>query len=282
MEEIYKKMEEIYKKEDKLKNIICEMGRMLIAYSGGIDSFLLAKIAVEVVGDNVLACIANSPSIPAAEFKEAVKLANDLEIPVRVIETSEFKDPNYIANSANRCYFCKSALFSVLKQMARNENFPWICYGANWDDQGDWRPGMKAAKEFGIRAPLLEAELRKSDIRAMARARNIPIWDKPAAPCISSRIPYGQPVTLETLDRIEKSEYWLREKGFKEVRVRDHYPIARIEVPLNMISMLVNEDVRQELVNVLTQYGYAYVTLDLMGFQPGNLNKLVSQKDNVV
>lgn len=267
--------EQLVQKEKKLVELLCRMGRMIVAYSGGVDSLLLAKAAVESVGDNVRAVIADSPSLPAKELSLALKLASELNIPCRVVKTDEFSDSRYLANPPNRCYFCKTALFKSLSQIAKEEQFPWICYGANIDDKEDWRPGMQAAEEFGVRAPLLEAGLGKEEIRAMVRSRGISVWDKPALPCTASRIPYGHPVTIEALHRIERSEAWLRDRGFKEVRVRDHYPIARIEVPADSMAALVPEQLRKELVDTLRQFGYRYITLDLLEFYSGSLNNII-------
>lgn len=270
--------EKILNKEEKLKSLLNEMGRVLIAYSGGVDSLVLSKVAVEALGENVLSVISSSPSLPASLLSKGVALADELNIPLRVIQTDEFSDPRYLANSSNRCYFCKSALFTALSKIAREENFGTICYGANADDEADWRPGMQAANEFGIRAPLLEAKLSKLEIREMARVRGIKVWDSPAMPCTASRIPYGQPVTLEAISRVEKGEEWLRRRGFKEVRVRDHYPVARIEIPVGEMAVIIAPPIRDELVVTFKDLGYQYVSIDLAGFRSGSLNEVLLSK----
>ena len=267
--------EKILSKEKKLSYLLRDMRRVLIAYSGGVDSLVLAKVAVETLGKNALSVISSSPSLSASSLSRAVSLADELNISLRVIKTDEFSDPRYLANSPNRCYFCKSALFTALSKIAREENFLSVCYGANADDEADWRPGMQAANEFGVRAPLLEAKLSKSEIREMARVRGIKIWDSPAMPCTASRIPYGQPVTLEAIDRIEKGEEWLRRHEFKEVRVRDHHPVARIEVPIEAMAAIISTPIRDELVKTFKDLGYQYVSIDLAGFRSGSLNEVL-------
>lgn len=268
-------------KEQSLRRILAGMGRMLVAYSGGIDSLFLATMAVEAVGRNALAVLARSPSLPAREFDEAVELARELGIPLSVVETDELENPEYAANPANRCYHCKAELFTHLTRLAKAERYPWICYGANMDDRGDWRPGLRAAGEFGVRAPLIEAGLGKAEIRELARARGIRAWDKPAMPCLSSRIPYGRPVTREVLGRIEEAEGWLRDRGFREVRVRDHHPVARIEVPPDRMAELLASPLREELVAAFRRAGYSYASLDLAALRSGNLNELVGARRGI-
>lgn len=270
--------EKILNKEKKLKSLLNDMGRVLIAYSGGVDSLVLSKVAVETLGKNTLSVISSSPSLPTSSLSKGIVLADELNIPLRVIQTDEFSDPRYLANSSNRCYFCKSALFTALSKIAREENFGTICYGANADDEADWRPGMQAANEFGVRAPLLEANLSKLEIREMARIRGIKVWDSPAMPCTASRIPYGQPVTLEAISRVEKGEEWLRTRGFKEVRVRDHYPVARIEIPVGEMAVIIAPPIRDELVRTFKELGYQYVSIDLAGFRSGSLNEVLLSK----
>lgn len=264
----------ILSKEKKLTSLLYDMERVLIAYSGGVDSLVLAKISAETLGENALSVISSSPSLPASSLSRAISLADELNIPLRIIKTDEFSDPRYLANSPNRCYFCKSALFTALSKIAREENFRSVCYGANADDETDWRPGMQAAGEFGVRAPLLEAKLSKNEIREMARVRGIKIWDAPAMPCTASRIPYGQSVTLEAINRVEKGEEWLRRHRFKEVRVRDHYPVARIEIPIEAMANIISTPIRDELVKTFKNLGYQYVSIDLAGFRSGSLNEV--------
>lgn len=266
---------------DKLNNLQARLrsyGSCLVAYSGGVDSVFLARVAHDVLGEKALAVIADSPSLPRRELAEALQLGTQFGFPVRVVKTAEFNNPDYLANPANRCYFCKHELFEELAPLARAENFAVICYGENASDVGDFRPGAKAAAEFQVRAPLKEAGLTKADIRELSAQLGLPTADKPQMACLSSRIPYGEAVTPEKLRMIESGEYVLRDLGFYDVRVRHHelngkQALARIEVgPLELPKFLV-DGVSAQVSDALKQIGYAHVTLDLQGYRRGSLNE---------
>lgn len=257
-------------KLDHLKAILRDGGRTLVAYSGGVDSVLLAKVAHDVLGDDALAVIADSPSLPRRELAEALALGRQFRFPVRVIATRELADENYRRNPMNRCYYCKSELFEQLDQIARAESWATIAYGENASDDGDFRPGRQAAVEYRVRAPLKEAGLTKPEIRQLSAALGLPTADKPQLACLSSRIPHGEPVTAEALAMIEAAENVLRDAGFRDVRVRHHQNLARIEVGADELSRLVQQ--REPITAALQQIGYVHVTLDLRGYRRGGAN----------
>lgn len=265
-------------KFEKLQAQLRSYGSCLIAYSGGVDSVFLARVAFDVLGDKALAVIADSPSLPRRELVDALQLGERFGFPVRVVKTAEFNNPDYLANPMNRCYFCKHELFEELEPLARAEKFAVICYGENASDTGDFRPGAKAAAEFQVRAPLKEAGLTKADIRELSAQLGLPTADKPQMACLSSRIPYGEAVTPEKLRMIEEGEYVLRDLGFYDVRVRHHelngkQALARIEVgPIELPKFLV-DGVSAQVADALKKIGYAHVTLDLQGYRRGSLNE---------
>lgn len=238
---------------------------ILIAYSGGVDSALVMTIAHRQLHEKVLACIGVSPSYPHREKEQAITMAKELGIPYRLIETSEYSDPNYTANPSNRCYFCKTELFNQLQRVADKEGWQVIVDGTNADDTGDDRAGIKAAHEYGIRSPLLEVDISKEQVRAIAHQLKIPAWDKPAMACLSSRVPHGVPITPTLLRQIELAEDSLAEKGFKQFRVRHHGDLARIEVPQEDFQRA--HDLRSDIVAGLRKVGYRHVCLDLAGFR---------------
>ncbi|MCG3149943.1 MAG: Pyridinium-3,5-biscarboxylic acid mononucleotide sulfurtransferase [Verrucomicrobiae bacterium] len=262
-------------KLDNLHALLRSCGRTLVAYSGGVDSVLLAKVAHDVLGAQTLAVIADSPSLPRRELKDAMAIAARFGFPVRVIKTNEMTDQNYTSNPVNRCYFCKSELFDELHGLAKAEGWATIVYGENSSDMGDFRPGAVAAREYQVRAPLKEVGLTKAEIRELSAKLGLPTADKPQMACLSSRIPYGEPVTDEALAMIEAAENVLRDAGFYDVRVRHHKTIARIEVGPEEMSRFLEDELREAVAKSLQVIGYAYVTLDLQGYRRGSTNEVV-------
>jgi uncharacterized protein len=256
----------------RLQVIVAELESVLIAYSGGVDSTLLLKVATDVLGKRAVGALAASPAYDTLETREAVQTAEKMGSQLIQIETNELEDPRYTANSAQRCYFCKTELFDKLEPLARELGLAHIAYGMNRDDRGDWRPGQRAARERGVRAPLDEAGLGKAEIRELAHYLGLPVWNKPALACYSSRIPYGTPVTPEALAQIGRAERGLRRLGFRQVRVRHQPPAARIEIEPDEFSRLLDPEIRQQVVAVVHAAGYLYVTLDLEGYRTGSSN----------
>jgi uncharacterized protein len=264
-------------KYERLLAALRGIGGVAVAFSGGIDSTVVALAAHEAVGDRAVAVTADSPSVPRAELVDAKRLAAHIGIRHRIVSTDEFADPDYIRNDGTRCYFCKSELYSQIETLLPDLGVDVICSGANLDDAGDYRPGLKAASEHRVRHPLQEAGFTKADVRALALARGLPTWDKPASPCLSSRLAPGVAVTLERTARVEAAEVYLRSLGFRECRVRLHDgELARVEVPADGLARLAEPAVRDELTRRLKELGFRYVTLDLEGFRSGSLNELVS------
>jgi uncharacterized protein len=257
-------------------------GSVLVAYSGGVDSAFLARVAHDTLGTKALSVIADTPSLPRRELAEALELGKQFGFPVRVVKTHEFENKDYVANPPNRCYFCKHDLFAELVPVAKAEKIAVIVYGENASDIGDFRPGADAAKEFQARAPLKEAGLTKADIRALSASLGLPTANKPQMACLSSRIPYGESVTPEALAMIEAAENALWDLGFHDVRVRHHrggangaVPFARIEVAPDQVARLTGDSVRETIVNRLKGIGYAYVALDLLGYRRGSANEVL-------
>ena len=260
-------------KYEHLQAILRDMESVLVAYSGGVDSALLLKVAYDVLGTRALGAIAASPAYANEETEEAITVAEQMRIPVIKLETHELEDERYVANDFNRCYFCKTELFGHLVPLAEQHNLRYIAYGVNKDDDGDFRPGQKAAREFGVRGPLKEAGMGKHEIRAVARLLGVPVWDKPAMACFSSRIPYGSKVDIASLQMIYKAEKLLRELGFRQVRVRHHDKLARIEVERSELPRLIEDEMSRIVTDGLRKIGYTYVTVDLLGYRTGSMNE---------
>ena len=265
---------EIEQKYRRLRAILADLGSVLVAYSGGVDSALLLKVASDVLGERAVGVIATSPAYEDEETAEALRTAEAIGARVIQIETHELEDERYVANGLDRCYHCKRELFSRLVPLARELGMRTIAYGLNQDDLGDFRPGQRAAREFAVRGPLQEVGLLKEEIRAIAHSLGVPVWDKPALACYSSRIPYGTPVTIEALQQVGRAERLLRSLGFRQVRVRHHESIARIEVSRADFPRMIEEEINQQIVAGFKAIGYAYVALDLQGYRSGSMNEL--------
>jgi uncharacterized protein len=263
----------IVAKLDQLMVLLGRMDRALVAYSGGIDSTLVAKVAYDVLGDQALAVTAHSPSLLPEDLDEARAQAVTMGIAHRVVATHELDNPNYAANPVNRCYFCKSELHDTLKPLAQQWGYPYVVDGVNADDLGDYRPGIQAAQERGARSPLAELGITKLEVRQMARHLGLPWWDKPAQPCLSSRFPYGETITAAKLQRVGRAERYLRQLGLRDLRVRSTGDTARIEIPAEQIRPFVANQDLEGLVQTLQSYGFTYVSLDLEGFRSGKLNQ---------
>jgi uncharacterized protein len=260
-------------KLDRLRAILKDLGSVLVAYSGGVDSTFLLRVAHDVLGDRAVAVTALSASFAAAEREDAVRFAREMGARHLFVETQELDREGYRENSSERCYFCKSELFEKLVPVAEREGLAWVVYGEIADDASDHRPGSRAAREQRIRAPLAEAGLTKVEIRRISRELGLPTWDKPSIACLSSRIPYGQEVTPGKLATIEKAEEALRRAGLRQIRVRHHDAIARIETDEAGIRRLLEPEIREQVAGELRALGYAYVTLDLQGYRTGSLNQ---------
>lgn len=259
-------------KLSKLKQCLMQFEGAVLAFSGGVDSTYLLKIAQETLNNQILAVIGKSETFPKQEFKMAVELAKTFKVPYLVIETDEMSNPAFVNNSPNRCYYCKKELFTRLNKIAAENGFAYVLDGSNADDENDFRPGMRAAKELSIRSPLKEVGLTKSEIRTLSKQANLPTWDKPSMACLSSRFPYGDIITKDKLTQVNQAEDYLRTKGLKQVRVRIHGYVARIEVERDDIPLILKATFMEDINNKLKSYGFKYVALDLGGFKSGNMN----------
>jgi len=267
-------------KYDSLKQRLKVLGKVVIAYSGGVDSTFLLKAAVETLGaENVLACIATGPALPQSQYEKAIETARNIGVEAQTIEPNELSDAAYSANKADRCFHCKAHLYGILNDIAKERNFNSVVCGCNFDDKDDFRPGNRAAKVFGVRCPLMEAELTKEDIRQLSRELNLPTADVPASPCLASRISYGLEVTEQRLKQTEQAEDFLRGLGLVEFRVRHHDTVARIEVHAEDIKKITTEPNRSKIVEKLKSLGFKFVTVDLQGFRSGSLNIMLSEEE---
>ncbi len=270
-------MDNLTAKRDRLQEVLRGLNKTVVAFSGGIDSTVVANAAYLALGENAVAVTADSPSVPRAEIAEAKRLAEQIGIRHLIVSTEEFADPDYVRNDGGRCYFCKTELYSRIESLLPRLDMAVICSGANLDDQGDYRPGLKAAAEHGVRHPLQEAGFTKADVRALALWWGLPTWDKPASPCLSSRLAPGVEVTTERTGRVEAAEAYLHGLGLRECRVRLHEgELARVEVPASELTRFTAPAVRDGLVRRLKELGFRFVTLDLEGFRSGSLNTLVN------
>lgn len=263
-------------KIEQLKTLFAEMDRAMIAYSGGVDSALVAKVAYDVLGSRALAVTAASPSLLPEELEDACIQATEIGIAHQIVQTHEMDNPNYRANPVNRCYFCKSELHDTLKPLAKQLGYPYVVDGVNADDLQDYRPGIAAAKERGARSPLAELGITKLEVRQISQILGLSWWDKPAQPCLSSRFPYGEEITIAKLQRVGRAEVYLRKLGFGNLRVRSLDDTARIELEAEQIKEFVAKCDLQEVVAAFQAYGFTYVTLDLEGFRSGKLNQVLT------
>lgn len=262
-------------KSERLEARLRSLGRTLIAYSGGVDSAFLADAAHRVLGENMLAVIADSPSLARFQLEDAVELARERQIPLEIVTTREMERPEYVRNDSARCFHCKDELFTLMEEFRRERGFDCIAYGVNADDQGDFRPGQQAARRHQVAAPLLEAGLGKQEIRELARQAGLRVWDKPASACLSSRIEYGRPVTREALFAVEQGEQALRGLGFRQFRVRHHGQIVRLEIAREELPRALDAQMAAEFTRIFKALGFTYVTLDLEGFRSGSMNALL-------
>ncbi|KJH73329.1 ATP-dependent sacrificial sulfur transferase LarE [Aliterella atlantica] len=263
-------------KLEQLKTLFREMEQAIIAYSGGVDSALVAKVACDVLGDGAIAITAVSPSLLPEELEEATIQATEIGIAHKIVQTHEMDNPNYRANPVNRCYFCKSELHDTLKPLAKELGYPYVVDGVNADDLHDYRPGIAAAKERGARSPLAELGITKAQVRQISQHLGLSWWDKPAQPCLSSRFPYGEEITIAKLQRVGRAEVYLRKLGFSNLRVRSEGDTARIELPPELIKDFVMANDLQAIVSEFQGYGFMYVTLDLEGYRSGKLNQVLT------
>lgn len=262
-------------KQEELVDILRSLGRVIVAYSGGTDSAYLAWAAKQALGDGAIAITADSASIPASHKRDAEAFAREFGIRHEYVETREFENPDYVRNDPNRCFHCKDELFTVLERVARERDFAHIVYGVNKDDLGDFRPGQRAAQLHQVRSPLVEAGLTKAEIRELSRQAGLPTWDRPSAACLSSRIPYGTPVTIQNIRTVETGEEEIKALGFRQFRTRFHGELVRIEIAPEELPRALNLEMTRKLTEIFRNLGFKYVTLDLEGYRQGSLNEVL-------
>lgn len=262
----------------QLTNILHDMQHVIVAYSGGVDSAFLLKVAVDVLGDNAYGVLAVSPTYPSREYEKAKDLANQMGARLRIINTNEIEDENFVNNPVNRCYFCKSELFNEITRIAKQENLQNMVDGSNYDDLGDHRPGKKALQELNIRSPLQEAGLTKSNIRELSKRFGLPTWDKEELACLSSRFPYGEKIDIEKLRMVDEAENFLRDMGFRNIRARHQGKTMKIEVLPEDIKRFFEDNIRDTVLKKMKEIGYTYVTVDLEGYRRGSLNEVISNQ----